>query len=338
MCDSPFIIVGSGSTGSTLLAVMLDSHPMIACGPELGVFNKKRIYKSYALFKKALPKWLKEGLPAEGYSEYRAFFCDVEYYGWDRQSLIGLSKRATSLREFFDLFFERFLVSRRKRVWGEQTPGNAYCLAEFLELYPRAKVLHIVRDGRDVFCSFLRRPGSSAFHSASSWLYNTSAAYRFRGHRNYLEIRYEKLVEDPRRELLRICTHLDIGFDEGMLHPSQNDYWENLKSKFHKSWSLHPGQEISKSSVGRHQEEMTSDMLNFFYRISLSDHGMRQLGVSHRSAGELMKLLGYIDTIPTALPQLPLKYYIDVFKCGFRRFVKELLLEKRLWKPCTAFR
>jgi hypothetical protein len=54
-------------------------------------------------------------------------------------------------------------VSRRVGLVGavravEQTPELAYLVTAIAHAYPRAKIIHIVRDGRDVVCSLLEKP------------------------------------------------------------------------------------------------------------------------------------------------------------------------------------
>ena len=40
-------------------------------------------------------------------------------------------------------------------IWGDKTPGHLVHLPLLQQLYPRLRVVHIVRDGRDVACSLL---------------------------------------------------------------------------------------------------------------------------------------------------------------------------------------
>ena len=45
-CRNPIIIGGSGSSGSSLLATILNRHPEVAVGPELSLFNKPVLYEN----------------------------------------------------------------------------------------------------------------------------------------------------------------------------------------------------------------------------------------------------------------------------------------------------
>ena len=66
-------------------------------------------------------------------------------------------------------------------------------LEEFRE---RVKIIHIVRDGRDVVLS--RHPVDTARHwiSPSRWVEDVSAGLSFEGHPQVLTIRYEDLVKE----------------------------------------------------------------------------------------------------------------------------------------------
>jgi hypothetical protein len=83
----------------------------------------------------------------------------------------------------------------------------------------RVRVLYLVRDGRAVSASAMRRQGVSASVAARSWRReNQHLKMVLRGipatqcHR----IRYEDLCEDPARELRRVCDFLGLAFEEPM--------------------------------------------------------------------------------------------------------------------------
>jgi Sulfotransferase family len=124
----------------------------------------------------------------------------------------------------------------------EQTPETAFVLAAALRAYPQGKVVHMVRDGRDVACSLLVKgwlradPGGAddvgapyggyarfwvererreAFERASearragwAWRRYLTAA-RAAAPAATLEVRYEELAADPAATAARIAEHVD---------------------------------------------------------------------------------------------------------------------------------
>ena len=135
-------------------------------------------------------------------------------------------------------------VARRIGLVGavrpvEQTPEVAFLVRALPLAYPEARVVHIVRDGRDVVCSllekpWLRREGAQAddagvpygaharfwveperraeFEAASdarraAWVWRSYVAAARAG--DALEIRYEQLVSDPEGAGRQLAGHLD---------------------------------------------------------------------------------------------------------------------------------
>ena len=49
----------------------------------------------------------------------------------------------------------------RKPSWVEMTPSNVGAAATLTRVFPRARVLHMARDGRDVAARVLRRGGGA---------------------------------------------------------------------------------------------------------------------------------------------------------------------------------
>lgn len=338
--EEPFLIIGAGSSGTTLLSMLLDKHPLIACGPELSIFNKRKIYIDFKKFQYYFPLWLQRGLSTDGQAEYREFFFNLDAYFFQRDDIITLVRKAHGYREFFDCFFARYLTKRGKSIWGEKTGSNTYCVREFVKLYPKARIIHLVRDGRDAVCSLMRRPQNSAFHSVSHWLYNVSAAIAYKDMDRYLEVRYEDLVRNPHNILIRVCHHLGVDFDERMLSPNRNSYWEKYSDgNVHQSWSKSPfSKVISTYSVGRYKRDLPNDVAALFWRVHLTPFAKKRLFVQHDSTIDLMRLLGYEIKVPYKTPNVNAEHYCTAIKEWYLRFNHELRLEHRLWLPLTWIR
>ena len=113
-------------------------------------------------------------------------------------------------------------LRRGKTRWGEKTPHHTLCWQTILEGFPELKVVHLVRDGRDVALSFRAAPfgPKHVYPAAHHWVRYVSAAEAAGaalGADSFLVVRYEDLVSDPERELRRICTLLGEEYDPAML-------------------------------------------------------------------------------------------------------------------------
>jgi hypothetical protein len=137
----------------------------------------------------------------------------------------------------------RLGLARRLRA-VEQTPETSFVLPAALRAYPEAKVVHMVRDGRDVVCSLLakgwlrEREGADDVGMpygayARSWVepervqeFERSsearrAAWAWRRYLSAvratapgaLEVRYEELAADPAATAQRIAMHIDAGVE-----------------------------------------------------------------------------------------------------------------------------
>ena len=97
-------------------------------------------------------------------------------------------------------------------------------------LFPDARYVHLVRDGRDAALSFLAMPKGivtetwahprDAAGFACQWRREVAAARelgRRAGPGRYLELRYEELVTDPAGRLRAICDFADLPWNPGML-------------------------------------------------------------------------------------------------------------------------
>ena len=334
--DRPVFIVGSASSGTTLLGVMLDRHAQFACGPELYAFDKRQVYGPFAEVQRNFARWLRQGLISDGQIDTRDFFHSRQAYFCDAELLVDLAQRATSLRGFFDAFWGHYLERRGKPRWVEKTGSNGYYLAEILALYPEARVIHLVRDGRDVVCSLLKRD-PRPYHAVSHWLYNVSAALTWRGHPAYLEVKYEALAAQPEATLGRICQHLDVPFEPQMLAVQGDEYWQKCAPvSIHSSWSSSPlAGGVSTRSIGRYKAELSPQAEALFWRMHLSAWGRRKLGARHRGVADLMCILGYVDRPPVVRRRVPLGLCRQGLGQFFARARAHWHCNHELWLPLT---
>jgi len=224
---NPFVfVVGAPRSGTTLLKRMLDAHPEIAMTPEtwwITRFYKRRI-----------------GVTAEGrvtpeivprLMEDRRFL----RLGLDMDAVGRLVQRGAALSypDFVSGVFDLYGRGVGKRLVGDKTPGYVRNLSLLHSLWPRANIVHIIRDGRDVWLSI--RGWAKAQRTVGhyeSWQEDpaATAALWWKWHvglgreagrtlppERYREIRYEDLVRNPAEQCAEICSFLDVPYDASML-------------------------------------------------------------------------------------------------------------------------
>src|SRR5262249_42747737 len=123
--------------------------------------------------------------------------------------------------EFVHRVFERYAAGRGKARWGDKTPVYVTDIDVIARLFPESKIIHLVRDGRDVALSMRKLGwGSTRLPDlAREWAWKTTLAHKVGvvlGER-FLEIRFEELVHEAESTLRRVCGFLDEEFAPSML-------------------------------------------------------------------------------------------------------------------------
>lgn len=227
---NPYLfIVGCPRSGTTLLGRLVDAHPQIAVihegrfAPDF--FERRRGVADDGV---VTPDLVDELL---GYRPFR----NVSVGREELEQLIG-SGNHVLYSAFVSALFDLHGGAHGKRLVGDKTPHYVRSLPTLHHLWPAAKIVHLIRDGRDVSQSVLgwrkvtERGGSVARFSAFGedpvatvacwweWLVRLGredgAAL---GPDHYHEIRYESLVAKPASECERLCDFLRVPYDERML-------------------------------------------------------------------------------------------------------------------------
>ena len=206
----PIFIVGCQRSGTTVLRLMLDSHPNISCGPET--------------------RFLRGLEPITGEDWHR-----ISRFGFPREYWLA------KLAEFFDSFQSEYAAARGKTRWADKSPLYALILPFIWELFPDAQVVHVIRDVRDVTASHRTAFGyKSALGAPLKWqryIEQTRSAAADAPPGLYHELRYEALVADREGTMRTLLDFLGEEWDAGVLdfeskpHDVNPRYWQRTEKR-----------------------------------------------------------------------------------------------------------
>jgi len=237
--------VGCQRSGTTLLQRMVDASPHVAIVHEsrwIDTWYQKRI-----------------GLTPEGYVTPDFIPLLIEHPRFpqlevSREDLEGLlpNGRPVSYERFVTGVFNLHGRARGKNLVGDKTPRYVRSIPILHALWPEAKFVHLIRDGRDVCVSALEwRSGGELARRFETWKTDPVATagvwwdWLVRLGREggedlnpalYQEIHYESLVSDPAEVCARLCEFLGIPYDDAMLrfHEGRERSGAGLNAK--KAW------------------------------------------------------------------------------------------------------
>jgi hypothetical protein len=209
------VIVGAPRSGTTLLRFMLDAHPALAIPPETGFLMQAQF------------------LPAQPDAARRDLFELITHFPAEGPTWDDFGLTCNQLRDALDqiepfdtsdgirAFYRLYAAQQNKVRYGDKTPIYSLHLDTIRELLPEARFVHIIRDGRDTSLSLRPlwfAPGKDIASLAAQWKRFVLSARASATPRDYLEIRYEKLLTDTDSVLREVCSFLDLSFDAAMLH------------------------------------------------------------------------------------------------------------------------
>jgi hypothetical protein len=216
----PVFVVGMNGSGTTMLLDCLGRHPLLYAFP-----------KETRLIPYLIARQGSYGDLAVD-ANFRALWDEVRNLAVFREvnghAPVPLPEdwaaHRRSLAAILDAVFLHFATQHGKRRWCEKTPQHVQHLASLAELFPAARFVHVIRDGRDCAVSFHRRwrrqPELTVFRWKKVVTMGREQGRRL-GPARYLEVRYEDLTADPERSLRRICDFLGLDFNPAVLHSAQ---------------------------------------------------------------------------------------------------------------------
>lgn len=266
---TPIFIGGCGRSGTTLLGSVLGAHSDCLCVPESPF--KTDILRFYD------PATTDNRRLLAAILETRRF----KLWGLDSPAL-HRSLQTTNLTYPQGLLwlvakYGECVGKSRARVWVDHTPANVRSAVTLSELFPDAKFIHIVRDGRGVASSILPLDwGPNTIDGVAEW-WTESVAYglaaeSWGGVQRIVRVRYEDLVLNFAATVRTLCSFLGLDYQPAMLQA------DGFKV---------PGYTTSQHSLVGSVPEPS--------RVNAWERSLtgRQIEIFEAIAGELLRCLGY---------------------------------------------
>jgi hypothetical protein len=164
-------IGGCGSSGTTLMAQILNSHPEIYCGPEASIFDRDieltgpaqpiidhMKLDNYRKFDQRMP------FPIMLMGDVSHSQIAISSWRWqevfpnnNREKIIQAYDGVDSFKasDLFNTLFYNERLAADKMSWAEKSPGNIFFFPKILEAYPDAQFIIMVRNPWDTIYSLI---------------------------------------------------------------------------------------------------------------------------------------------------------------------------------------
>jgi len=216
----PVFVVGMNGSGTTMLLDCIGRHP------ELYAFPKETRLIPYLMSREVSFGDLSDD---DNYAQLWDTVCTLSVF---KQANNGKPvprpenwrEGSRSLARVLDGAFCYFAAQENKQRWCEKTPQHVQHIIALSERFPRAKFIHVIRDGRDCAASFNRRWLRSPTLTIFRWKKVVMGGHRQGlqlGPERYLDLRYEDLTDKPEYWLGKVCDFLSVPFDAAILESNQ---------------------------------------------------------------------------------------------------------------------
>ena len=235
----PIFIVGCERSGTTLLRIILNQSAELHIPGESWFLKELSSHcDSYGDFSQPHQRWF-------FIRDLQLNHATKDTYSFDIFQLTLLEAEAALKQvaptDFFGAAASLFQASAHKQgkpFWADKTPRHVTQLDWLAQAYPKAKFVHVLRDGRDVALSLMKAGWEKSIKSAASrWQqrvsYGTTIGSKL-GNERYYELKYEDLVTQPELSLRKLCTWLGIEYSPDMLQ-----HHTKTKDHINRDWHLH---------------------------------------------------------------------------------------------------
>ncbi|MGB7444356.1 MAG: sulfotransferase [Coleofasciculaceae cyanobacterium] len=281
----PVFIFGMPRSGTTLLRLMLSSHPNFCIPPECLFFV--RLEAKYSRFANISPY-------IDDFVE-DIFTADERFKEWNIQpdqlkaSLANHDSELLTYSEAMAIVYKTYLqkFSPEATVWGDKNPAHIFHIDTILKYFPGARLVLIVRDPRSVYASLKRNEIKFPGDWKSSCRANVVAVTkqcenllrvleRAKKDQQFYTISYEKLVESSENELKGLCSWLGEEFNPVMLEFYKKNAKDKLVPSRELGWHALTLKPVAKARIDGWKDELIASELEALE--ALNQKNMEKLG------------------------------------------------------------
>jgi len=176
--------------------------------------------------------------------------------------------------------FNRWAIAHGKTRWVEKTPKHIMHIDNILKHRPNARILLIIRDGRDVAGSLQKRHGSLEV-GIRHWVQRNTHGKKYWNHPNVHVVKYESLISDFEATMRRVLSFIGEEYEPGI-------------KEYYKS----PTKIEKPASEGKSNQQFQNWKVNqpiFDTRGKWKHFSGADQAMIHKIGGELLAELGYIE-------------------------------------------
>lgn len=181
--------------------------------------------------------------------------------------------------------FENKARAAGKQRWVEKTPKHVRHIDKIFQWEPNAKVILIIRDGRDVAYSFKQRRGNGVSNGIQRWVNDNLAGKAYWSHPQVHVIQYEKVISDFETSISELMSFLGEEY-----FPAMEKFHETPKKWYAKEITK-PESELKSNHRTYRNWQINQPLFDGRGKsVSLSDEEMSTI---IELAGPLLNELGY---------------------------------------------
>lgn len=274
-------ILGNPRSGTSLFRLILNSHSRIAATPECGFlhwwYSKYKDWNDESILKGRLTNFIEDLKTSKKIEEW-----SLDFEKLKNEIIKTKPENYARLGELVYLSYAR-QKEKDPKIIADKNNYYINHLNDLKEIWQDAKFIFIIRDGRDVACSYINldklktdspykpKLSTEITKIAREWLDNNYQVINFLKNLptgSGFTIRYEDLILNTENILSKVCSFLSIEFEKKMLQYYINNAANKDEPDSTIDWKRKTLEKPDESNIGKYRKELNKEEINEFNKVA----------------------------------------------------------------------